>query len=148
MQWSMAYYAHFFAPNTHHNRVYSDACTPNQTLEADGMNLPNDGFGGKNALALDEDIAVVGAPGAESVFLYYRTRVAAGASDEDEVSWTWGQSPVKTLMSSDFDYDMVHLLKIVHRQVGVRSGATGWITMTSAVGWTFWNRQENRPRYE
>lgn len=44
-------------------------------------------------------------------------------------SWEWGQNPVEALVSSDFDYDVVHLLKIVHRQVGVkerrRAGTSG-----------------------
>lgn len=96
---------------------------------AEGIDLPNDGFGGKNTLSLDGDVAAVGAPGAESVFLYHRTSAGTGTGDGDSVvEWTWGQSPVETLMSSDFDYDLVHLLKIVHRQVRKAGrGGRGWM---------------------
>lgn len=87
-----------------------------QTLIAEGVDLPNDGFGGKNAISLDGDVAAVGAPGAESVFLFHRTASAA-ADGGGGLDWSWGQDPVDTLVSSDFDYDVVHLLKIVHRQV-------------------------------
>ncbi|CAM9763265.1 unnamed protein product [Pylaiella littoralis] len=88
-----------------------------QTLMAEGVDLPNDGFGGKNTLSLDGDVAAVGAPGAESVFLYHRTSAGTAATERDGVvGWTWGESPAEKLMSSDFDYDVVHLLKIVHRQ--------------------------------
>lgn len=90
-------------------------CAPNQTLVAEGVNYPNDGFGGKNSLSLDGDIAAVGAPGAESVFLFHRTPSLGAGND---IEWVWGQDPVWTLVSSDFDYDMVHLLRLVHRQVG------------------------------
>lgn len=95
---------------------------------AEGIDLPNDGFGGKNALSLDGDVAAVGAPGAESVFLYHRTSAGTGTGAGDSgVDWTWTQSPVETLMSSDFDYDVVHLLKIVHRQVrSAGKGGRGW----------------------
>eukprot|EP00752_Nemacystus_decipiens_P003960 g3626.t1 len=84
-----------------------------QTLIAEGVNLPNDGFGGRHTLSLDGDVAAVGAPGVESVFLFHRTAAADGGGGLD---WSWGQDPVDTLVSSDFDYDVVHLLKIVHRQ--------------------------------
>lgn len=83
----------------------------------EGVDLPNDGFGGKNTISLDVDVAAVGAPGAESVFLFYRTASAA-AGGGGGLDWAWGQGPVETLVSSDFDYDVVHLLKIIHRQVG------------------------------
>lgn len=56
----------------------------------------------------------VGAPGAEAVYLYRRNTML---TDEGEVNGTWGNGPVEMLMSSDFDYDVVHLTKIVHRQV-------------------------------
>lgn len=61
-------------------------------------------------------MAAVGAPGAESVFLFHRAASAA-AGGVGGVDLKWGPHPVKTMVSSDFDYDMVHLLKIVHRQV-------------------------------
>lgn len=83
---------------------------------AEGVDLPNDGFGGKNTISLDGDVAAVGAPGAESVFLFHRTASAA-ADGGGGLDWAWGQDPVETLVSSDFDYDVVHLLRIVHRQV-------------------------------
>lgn len=83
---------------------------------AEGVDLPNDGFGGKNTISLDGDVAAVGAPGAESVFLFHRTSSAA-AGGGGGLDWSWGQDPVATLVSSDFDYDVVHLLKIIHRQV-------------------------------
>ncbi|CAM9102436.1 unnamed protein product [Scytosiphon promiscuus] len=92
----------------------SGAWDETETLTAAGVNLPNHAFGGKNSLSLSGDLAVVGAPGAESVFLFYRTR--AGIQDGNGTLWEWGQSPVEVLVSSDFDYDMVHLLRIVHRQ--------------------------------
>lgn len=79
---------------------------------AEGVDLPNDGFGGKNTVSLDGDVAAVGAPGAESVSLFHRTASAAAGG-----GWAWGQDPVETLVSSDFDYDVVHLLMIIHRQV-------------------------------
>ncbi|CAM9772123.1 unnamed protein product, partial [Laminaria digitata] len=90
-----------------------------QTLAADGVNLPNHGFGGKNRLSLTGDLAAVGAPGAESAFLYLRSAVeveGGGGGDTDTVEWTWGEGPVTTFVSSDFDYDVVHLRNLVHRQ--------------------------------
>lgn len=86
-----------------------------QTLIASGVDLPNDGFGGEKRLSLAGDLAAVGAPGVETVFLYRRSAVKVGG--ESGVVWTWGQRPVVTFMSSDFDYDVVHLKKTVHRQV-------------------------------
>lgn len=92
------------------------------------MNLPNHGFGGKNRISLEGDLAVVGAPGAESVFLYLRSAVVAEGEADAEDDWTWGISPVETLMSSNFDYDVVHLKKIVHQQVGVGETADKYET--------------------
>lgn len=92
-----------------------------QTLVADGVNLPNHGFGGKNRLSLTGDLAAVGAPGAESVFLYLRSAVEMDGGG-DTADWTWGEEPEITFASSDFDYDVVHLRNIVHRQVGGRVG--------------------------
>ncbi|CAM9122390.1 unnamed protein product, partial [Hapterophycus canaliculatus] len=94
--------------------ISSGAWDEQETLAVAGVNLPNHGFGGKNGLSLSGDIAAVGAPGAESVFLFHRTRTRI--EDGNGSDWEWGQSPAETLTSSDFDYDVVHLLKIVHRQ--------------------------------
>ena len=90
-----------------------------QTLLAEGINLPKYGFGGANRLSLHGHLAAVGAPGAEAVFLYRRnvTTGAAGGGSEDMIRGVWGQWPVKTFTSPDFDYDVVLLRKTVHRQV-------------------------------
>lgn len=92
-----------------------------QTLVADGVNLPNHGFGGQNRLSLTGDLAAVGAPGAESVFLYLRSAVDVEGGG-GTAGWTWGEVPETTFASSDFDYDVVHLRNLVHRQVGGRVG--------------------------
>lgn len=69
----------------------------------------------------------MGAPGVEAVFLYRRNTVTEG---EAATNWTaWGNEPVKTFLSSDFDYDVVHLKKIVHRQVGWPK--TAWVIVQS-----------------
>lgn len=88
-----------------------------QTLVANRVTLPNDGFGGKNCLSLNGNLAAVGAPGAELAFLYRRSAVPVSGGG-GSVKWEWGQLPVETFVSSDFDYDVVHLQRIVHRQVG------------------------------
>lgn len=111
---------------------------------AEGVDLPNDGFGGKNTLSLDGDVAAVGAPGAESVFLYHRTSAGTAATERDGVvGWTWGESPAEKLMSSDFDYDVVHLLKIVHRQVGLGGESKHGVVRGRSIG----DRERERTNY-
>lgn len=91
-----------------------------QTLLAEGIDLPKYGFGGKNRLSLRGNLAAVGAPGAEAVFLYRRsaTSVTGGRGPEGAVRWAWERWPMKTFVSSDFDYDVVLEKNTVHRQVG------------------------------
>lgn len=96
-----------------------------QTLLAEGNDLPKYGFGGKNRLSLRGNLAAVGAPGAEAVFLYRRsaTSVTGGGGGGEEggsegaVRWAWERWPVKTFVSSDLDYDVSLQKKTVHRQV-------------------------------
>lgn len=81
------------------------------------MNLPSDGFGGSNRVSLSGDLAAVGAPGAEAVYLYQRTTTVA----EGRGNWTaWGDAHVQKFLSSDFDYDVIHLKEVIHRQVRIR----------------------------
>lgn len=42
-----------------------------------------------------------------------------GGGGNNTIEWMWGEGPVATFASSDFDYDVVHLRNLVHRQVGV-----------------------------
>lgn len=105
---------------------------PPQTLVADGVNLPNHGFGGKNRLSLNGDLAAVGAPGAESAFLYLRSVVEVEGGG-GTAGWAWGEEPAVTFTSSDFDYDVVHLRNLVHRQVGGRVASLSIIARKCAT---------------
>lgn len=82
------------------------------------MNLPSHGFGGSDRISLSGDLAAVGAPGAEAVYLFQRTTTG----EEGGGNWTaWGDAYVQKFWSSDFDYDVIHLEEVVHRQVRVRT---------------------------
>lgn len=85
-----------------------------QALSVVGASLPNHGFGGTGRLSLSGDLAAVGAPGAEAVYLYRRNLTA---TDGGVVNGSWGDRPYDVLGSSDFDYDVLHLKESVHRQV-------------------------------
>ena len=56
-------------------------------------------FGSRGSVAIDQDVAVVGAFGLEAVFLFRRRW------DSRALRWTWGEG-IK-LTSSDYDYDLI-----------------------------------------
>jgi len=66
----------------------------------------NDRFGAHGALGLDRNLLVVGAPGAEAIFLYIR-EFSGGQ---------WGWSASTLIRSSDFDYDIIFTKVLPHRQ--------------------------------
>ncbi|CAM9635564.1 unnamed protein product, partial [Choristocarpus tenellus] len=115
-----------------------------QILSVDGVNLPEDGLGGLNSLSLDGDVAVVGARGAEAVYMYYRTPVnssesegnnRSASSDNSSTSWQGRKgSAYSKLMSSDFDYDFIHQRKVVHKQEYGASVSLDLTYRTLAVG--------------
>lgn len=91
--------------------------------------LPSAGIGGTNSLSLSGDLVAVGAPRAESVYLYRRNLTV---NEDGTANGTWGDEPSKIFMSSDFDYDIVHLKTLVHRQVSYQLAF--WTTRLKDVG--------------
>ena len=65
-------------------------------------------FGGRGALAMDQDLVVVGAPGLECVFAFRRVWDRAAAA------WAW--APGIKLVSSDYDYDYILERPYMHTQ--------------------------------
>ena len=75
-------------------------------LTAPEATTSNHRFGAHGALGLDRNLLVVGAPGAEAIFVYIR-EFSGGQ---------WGWSASNMIRSSDFDYDIIFTKVIAHRQ--------------------------------
>jgi hypothetical protein len=86
-------------------------------LMAPGVVREEDGFGEVNTVALHGDYAVVGAAGAEAVYIYQYNNSFS--------QWTEGLR----MQSSDFDYDLILNRPVLHRpQFGVAVGVS-WRTV-------------------
>ncbi|CAM9590131.1 unnamed protein product, partial [Discosporangium mesarthrocarpum] len=112
-----------------------------RVLQVDEVNLPEHGFGGTNGLSLDGDVAVIGARGVEATYVYYRMRLnssaVSGTNGNSISGWRWGGSDgsyATVLMSSDYDYDFVHVRKVVHKQDYGASVALDVTSRTLVVG--------------
>lgn len=78
------------------------------TLSTDDITLSQQNFGVSGTLALNNNVLVVGAPGNEAVYLFYRKY------NSHSTMWEW--TSALRLRSSDFDYDYIYLSIYLHQQ--------------------------------
>jgi FG-GAP repeat len=69
-------------------------------------------YGAVNTLALSDDVLAVAAPGAESLYLHYRTWVSSGSGG----SFVWSATPSLILHSADRDEDQLLTHTALHTQ--------------------------------
>lgn len=82
--------------------------TYDATLSVAEATSSQDLFGSKGTIALYGHLLVVGAPGLEKIFHFTRRY------DNTTASWVWSEGV--SLVSSDYDYDMIHSKVQLHRQ--------------------------------
>lgn len=108
-------------PGTYSGHVYeSQANTTEELLVADwiyttrlteninGSFVVQHRYAAAGTLGIDDDVAVIGSPGLETIFIYTRTY------DVGSRGWVWSTGEV--LQSIDFDYDLFFSLVVPHRQ--------------------------------
>ena len=98
-----AYLAHVFTTRAHNtNWTYESSLSPNISLVSQNR------FADSGSIALDGDIAIVGAPGIETIFRYTRM------FDDNSEQWVWSD-PV-TMRSINYDIDIILGVNIPHQQ--------------------------------
>lgn len=103
-------------PNAYRAHVYinenttdtSSSFTYDTELTATEATLRQHRFAAKGTLGLDKNILVIGAPGLEAVFVYYR--------EWTNITQSWNWTLPTMLRSSEFDYDVLWTVTKLHRQ--------------------------------
>jgi hypothetical protein len=97
------------------------------TLTSPEVSLRQHRFGAKGTIGLDRNLLVVGAPGLEAIFVYYRER--------NSYTGVWNWTDATMLRSSEFDYDVLWTITKLHGQeFGTSVAVSG---RTIAVGAPF-----------
>jgi hypothetical protein len=88
------YRVHVFTSSSNQSWVYDATLYANMSL------VSQDNFAATGTLALDGDVAIVGAPGIETIFRYTRR------FDEDTLQWTWSEPVIMRSVNYDIDNNL------------------------------------------